>query len=179
MIYYVTSRIENLSTLAVDFFILDTNSPHIFLCGFFYKKQTGQMMQLTLIQNSDDAKIILYQLARIVYAETLATSLPAVEAMTSMIYNIHIKRNKSFEDISHDKNLFESLNENSDRHKYLHVNADDKKFQMCLRTVQTMMHGNLRDYVFGATNFHHTNIMPDWARSRGYIAEFDDLLFYL
>ena len=136
-------------------------------------------MQLTVIQNSDDTKITMYKLARIIYAETLATSLPSVEAMASMIYNIHKKCNKSFEDISHDKNLFESLNEKSDRHQYLKVNADDKKFQMCLRTVQTMMRGNLRDYVFGATNFHHANVMPDWARSRGYIAEFDDLLFYL
>jgi len=136
-------------------------------------------MQLTLIQNPDDTKITLYKLARIVYAETLATSLPIVEAITSMIYNIHIKYDKSFQDIAKDSNLFECLNKKSERHQYLNVCVDDRKFQMCLRVVQKMMHGNLNDCVFGATNFHHANVMPSWARSRGYIAEFDDLLFYL
>ena len=136
-------------------------------------------MQLTLIKNMDDTKIVPYKIARIVYAETNANSLQIVEAFASMIYNIHIKYNKSFEDIANDKNMFESLNEKSERFKLLNVNANDKKFQMCLRVVQTMMHGNLRDSVFGATNFHRTNIMPDWATSRGYIAEFDDMLFYL
>lgn len=136
-------------------------------------------MQLTLIKNMDDTKIVPYKLARIVYAETNANSLSIVEAFASMIYNIHIKYNKSFEDIANDKKMFESLNEKSERFKLLNVNANDKKFQMCLRVAQTMMHGHLRDSVFGATNFHRTNIMPDWATSRGYIAEFDDMLFYL
>lgn len=136
-------------------------------------------MQLRLIENQDDSKIVLYKLARIVYAETMANSLQTVEAMASMIYNLHIKCDKSFEDIANDKNLFESLNEKSNRYDLLYVNADDKKFQMCLRVVQKMMHGNLRDYVFGATRFHHDCVMPAWAVSRGYIAEFDDILFYL
>ena len=136
-------------------------------------------MQLTVIQNDDDTKVTLYKLARITYAETLATSLPVVEAFASMLYNIHAKYDKSFKDIACDKNMFDSLNEKSERYQYLNIVANDKKFQMCLRVVQKMMHGNLNDSVFGATNFHHTNIMPDWARSRGYIAEFDDLLFYL
>lgn len=136
-------------------------------------------MQLTLIKNEDDTKIVSYKIARIVYAETNANSLPLVEAFASMIYNIHIKYAKSFDDIVNDDDLFESLNENSARHDLLNINANDKKFQMCLRVVQTMMHGNLRDSVFGATNFHHTDVMPNWATSRGYIAEFDDILFYL
>ena len=71
------------------------------------------------------------------------------------------------------------LNEKSLHHEYLNVSVSDKKFQMCLRVVQKMMRGDLRDNVFGATNFHHANIMPQWAVSRGYIAEFDDILFYL
>ncbi len=136
-------------------------------------------MQLTLIENPDNTKSVLYKLARIVYAETLASSLQITEAMASMIYNIHIKYNKSFEDIANDSDLFESLNETSARHEYLNVPVPDRKFQMCLRVVQKMMHGHLRDCVFGATNFHHSDVMPQWAVSRGYIAEFDDVLFYL
>ena len=136
-------------------------------------------MQLKIIENPDNTKTVLYKLARIVYAETLATSLQITEAMSSMIYNIHIKYNKSFEDIANDSNLFESLKQSSSRHEYLDVSATDRKFQMCLRVVQKMMHGNLRDSVFGATNFHHTDVMPQWAISRGYIAEFDNVLFYL
>lgn len=136
-------------------------------------------MQLTLIKNMDESKIVPYKLSRIVYAETNANSLPLVEAFASMIYNIHIKHNKSFADIANDNDLFESLNENSPRHDLLNVNANDRKLQMCLRIVQNMLHGNLRDSVFGATMFHRTNVMPAWATSRGYIAEFDDMLFYL
>lgn len=136
-------------------------------------------MQLTLIENPDNTKIVLYKLSRIVYAETLAQSLPLVEAFSSMIYNIHIKYDKSFEDIANDVNVFEVLNDNSKRNHLLNVNAKDKKFQMCLRVVQKMMNGALRDLVFGATKFHHTDVMPQWAMSRGYIAEIDDILFYL
>lgn len=136
-------------------------------------------MQLTLIQNTDYTKSVLYKLARIVYAETLAASLQITEAMASMIYNIHIKHNKSFDNIANDSNLFESLNTNSKCHEYLNINVDDKKFQMCLRVVQKMINGNLPDSVFGATKFHHTDVLPDWAVARGYIAEFDNVLFYL
>jgi hypothetical protein len=42
-----------------------------------------------------------------------------------------------------------------------------------------MINGNLPDSVFGATKFHHTDVLPDWAVARGYIAEFDNVLFYL
>ena len=136
-------------------------------------------MQMILIENKDDTKAVSYKIARIIYAETLATSLAITEAMASMIYNIHIKCNKSFEDIANDKDIFDSLNPESKRHQYLNVMANDKKFQMCLRVVQTMMRGNLHDSVFGATKFHHAHIIPQWAMSRGYIAEFDDVLFYL
>ncbi len=136
-------------------------------------------MQMTLIENTDDTKIIPYKLARIVYAETNVTSLQKAEAMASMIYNIHIKFDKSFDDIANDNETFDSLNEKSPRHQFLSVPANDRKFQMCLRVVQTMMHGHLRDSVFGATKFHHDDIIPDWAMSRGYIAEIDDVLFYL
>lgn len=134
---------------------------------------------MIVIENPDNTQTVLYKLARIIYAETLATSLSLVEAMASMIYNRHIKYDKSFDDIAEDKNLFDVLNEKSARHQYLSVPADDKKFQMCLRIVKQMVHGNLQDHVFGATTFHHGNVMPDWARARGYIAEFDDMLFYL
>ena len=50
---------------------------------------------------------------------------------------------------------------------------------MCLRVVNDMRHGNLPDYVYGATKFHHTDVMPDWARARGYIEEYEDILFYI
>ena len=75
-------------------------------------------MQLKLIENPDNTKSVLYKLARIVYAETLAKSLKITEAMSSMIYNIHIKYGKSFADIANDSILFESLNEKSLRHEY-------------------------------------------------------------
>ena len=136
-------------------------------------------MQLNLITNNDDTQIVSYKLARIIFAETDALSLQIVEAMASMINNIHIKYDKSFESIAKDDDLFECLNSKSSRNKNLNVAANDRKFQMCLRVVQTMMRGNLQDTVFGATKFHHANIIPQWAMSRGYISECEDILFYL
>ena len=136
-------------------------------------------MQLTLIKNNDDTQIVSYKLARIIFAETDGKSLPIVEAMASMINNIHIKYDKSFESISKDSDLFECLNSESLRYQNLNIDAKDRKFQMCLRTVKTMMRENLPDSVFGATKFHHANVIPDWAVSRGYISECEDILFYL
>ena len=86
---------------------------------------------------------------------------------------------EQYEKWAKDNNIFDSLNQESNRHEYLNISASDKKFQMCLRVVQTMMRGNLCDSVFGATKFHHPDVMPIWAVARGYIAEFDDVLFYL
>ena len=160
------------------FFILIFYDVRTFCADFFFNKNRSNM-QMILIENPDDTKIVPYKLARIVYAETNASSLPTVEAMASMIYNIHIQYNKSFKDIANDVSLFEALDEKSKRHQYLCVPANDRKFQMCLRIVQKMIRGNLRDTVFGATKFHHDDVIPDWAMSRGYIAEFDDVLFYL
>ena len=136
-------------------------------------------MQLVLIKNLDASQITAYKLARIVFAETKGISLQSVEAMTSMIYNIHIKYEKSFEDIATDKNIFDALNKKSARNKLLSVDVNNRKFQMCLRTVKTMLHGNLRDSVFGATRFHHTDVLPQWAIARGYIFECEDILYYL
>ena len=116
---------------------------------------------------------------RIVFAETCAVSLQIVEAMASLIYNIHVKYEKSFEDISKDKNIFDVLTEKSERHQYLAVAADDRKFQMCLRIIKRMMRGGLKDSVFGATRFHHSDVIPQWAIARGYITECEDILFYL
>ncbi len=136
-------------------------------------------MQLTLFTNNDDTQIVPYKLARIIFAETNGASLPVVEAMASMIYNIHIKYNKSFESVSCDLDIFECLDAKSKRHDALNINPNDRKFQMCLRVVQKMMHGNLCDTVFGATRFHHSDIIPQWALARGYICECEDILFYL
>lgn len=136
-------------------------------------------MQLNLFQNTDTDVIVSYKLSRIVFAETGAVSLQIVKAFASMIYNIHIKYQKSFESIAKDSDIFECLNHKSKNHELLNVDANDRKFQMCLRVVKTMMHGNLKDTVFGATKFHHANIIPQWAMSRGYISECEDILFYL
>ena len=178
MILYIPSRIEILSAIFADFFILG-----FCLCRFvgtiFFKLTTGDNMQFVLIKNPDDRQCISYKLARIIFAETGGNSLAAVEAMASMIYNIHIQYNKSFEDIACDKNLFCVLNEQSPRHDNLNVSADDRRFQMCLRVVKTMMHGNLHDSVFGATKYHHADVIPDWAMARGYIAECENILYYL
>lgn len=136
-------------------------------------------MQLTLIKNPDASKSIEYKIARIVFAETQARSLHAVEALTSMIKNISVISGLPFNQIISNKNLFTSLNENSPTHAYIKTEPINKGFQMCLRVVNRMIHGNLPDCCYGATKFHSDDYIPEWAMSRGYIADIDGLLFYL
>ena len=119
MILYKTSRIEILPARDCGFFIL-IFFPHNTVWDFFLSI-TGDNMQLFLIKNPDDTQIVSYKLARIVFAETNGSSLQSVEAMASMIFNIHNKYEKSFEDIARDKNIFDALNENSQRYKNLDV----------------------------------------------------------
>lgn len=137
-------------------------------------------MQLEIIKNPNESQIAIYKAARVIYAETYPEiTLPAVEALASMIKNIMNRTDQCLTEVMSDANLFNSLNENSDRHKYISVDArDNRALQMCVRVVERMMHGNLPDTCFGATRFHHAVQMPDWATSRGYIADVDGLLFY-
>lgn len=136
-------------------------------------------MQLRLINNPDKSRAILYKIARVVYAETHATTLRLVEAMASMIANIANGTGRDYSDIISDSELFCSLNPESENNKLLSVNVTDNGFQMCLRVVSRMLHGTLPDSCNGATRFHHADKMPSWSTSRGYIADIDGLLFYL
>jgi NADH:ubiquinone oxidoreductase subunit B-like Fe-S oxidoreductase len=137
-------------------------------------------MQLTLLkkENYDDAKATILKIAHIIYAETRAASLPAVEALASMIANLCGRSMRQFSDIASDESVFECLNENSARHSDLLIAEDDSKFQMCLRVAKRMFAGTLPDSVRGAVRFHREDKMPDWAIAAGSVAEIDGLLFY-
>lgn len=136
-------------------------------------------MHLTVLCNPDKSQMVLYKIARVVYAETGASSLRAVEALTSMIANASRVNSIDPGDIASDENMFAVLKKDSVRHGCLTVDANNRGFQMCLRVVKKMLNGNLPDTCFGATRFHRDDEIPDWARARGYIAEIDNLLFYL
>ncbi len=136
-------------------------------------------MEITIIKNDNDEKITAYKLARIIFAETKGVSLLAVESIAAMIQNIHKSNNTDFSEIAKDSKIFESLNKKSERHKYLYVDPQDRKFQMCLRVVQRMLKNRINDCVMGATRFHRGDVFPNWATSLGYVAETEDLFFYI
>ena len=136
-------------------------------------------MNLRLIKNPDASRKLSYQIARVVYAETSASSLSAVEALVSMIDNASRATGKNVAQIISDTDMFESLRETSARHDMLSVPPTCRGFQMCLRVVGRMLMGGLPDMCRGATNFHRASVSPDWARARGYILDVDELLFYL
>lgn len=135
-------------------------------------------MQMTLITNPDTERGIVYKLARIIYAQSGGKSLPVVEGVASMIANIHLQHGRDFDDIASDKNLFDALSPSSPRYRDMNVAASNRAFEMCVRVVDRMMHGNLPDTVHGATMFHYADTIPDWAMARGYIADVDGVLFY-
>lgn len=136
-------------------------------------------MHLTLIRNPNESKIIQYKIARIIYAETNASSLIAVEALAAMIKNLCVTCRRDLTDIVTDCEIFESINQNSIRHSLLAVDVKNRGFEMCLRVVARMIRGDLPDVCNGATRFHRDDVMPKWAMSRGYVAEIDGLFFYL
>ncbi|MBE6457693.1 MAG: hypothetical protein E7011_02720 [Alphaproteobacteria bacterium] len=152
--------------------------PRVFHVVFLFIT-SGGIMQLTLIQNPDASASLAYQIARVVFAQTGATSLSLVEAMTSMIKNLSAKTNRSVSSIIRDKTIFDVLDTASPHHGRLTVPASSRQYQMCLRTAQRMLSGLLPDCCNGATMYHHANILPDWAIARGYIADIDGILFYL
>ncbi len=135
-------------------------------------------MQLTLIKNSDASMSEIYRAARVIYAETGATSLCVVEALASMIFNAACASRRTVSDIVTDASLFNAQRPDNPRHRRMSCDANNRAFQMCVRVATRMMHGNLPDSVHGAIRFHHDSELPDWAVSRGYIADVDGLLFY-
>lgn len=161
-------------TTSVVFFLF---SMQFFCMDFFIQGQ--QQMHLTLIKNADTSATLSYQVARTVYAQTGASSLSLVEAMTSMIKNISEKTGLTISDIIRDKNIFDVLDEKSEHHERIFVAANNRGFEMCLRTARRMLANGLADRCFGATRFHSADIIPQWALSRGYIADIDGFLFYL
>ena len=158
------------------FLFLGRDSRPVFL---FQNETGGRCMQLTLIKNPDESKSDVYKIARVVYAETHATSLRAVESLTSMIANIARTSGRSYADIVSDTELFPALNPASSSHHLLATDANERGLQMCVRVAMRMMRGALPDTCNGATCFHHSDVIPPWATSRGYIADIDGLLFYL
>lgn len=129
-------------------------------------------MELELISNATQMTRDAYKIARRVYAETSGKSLPLVEAFTSMIANIARARGITPASVVTDTNLFT-------RDPDAEIDTTGRAFQMCLRTAQRMLRGNLSDITHGAVRFHTVNQMPDWATARGYIADIDGMLFYL
>ena len=138
----------------------------------------GGYMQLELIRNPDESQIAIYKIARVIYAEAYEPTLASVEALASMIANIAKQQNRDVLNIINDRDVFNALDSESPRHKYLSVAADNRAFQMCVRVVKRMLNGALPDKCYGAVRFHHTDEMPEWAVARGYIADIDGLLFY-
>lgn len=135
-------------------------------------------MHLEVICNPDERQKEIYTIARVIYAETYMPTLASVEALASLIKNITKQSNRNAIEIINDASIFNSLNPESNRHKYLEVDADNRVFQMCVRVVKRMMNNSWVDKCFGATRFHRVDEMPDWAVARGYIADIDGLLFY-
>ena len=136
-------------------------------------------MHVTLIKNTDTSETLAYRIARVVFAETGASSLSGVEALVSMIKNASDVSGVSVARIIQDKTMFESLSPTSVHHSRIFEPANSRGFQMCVRVVKRMLAGGLGDMCFGATRFHHASVIPSWATSRGYIADIDGMLFYL
>jgi len=146
--------------------------------------QTKQMPEpkrpeFSLIKNDNEDKAAIYKLARIVFAETQASSLLAVESLCAMVCNLCVSTGRNIKDIVTDESIFESLSKKSARHQDLLIDSNSSAFQMCLRTVKRMLSGQLQNQIMNATKFHRVENLPDWAVPLGYVAEVDGLLFYL
>jgi len=148
--------------------------------GFFVgiTNETGGVMQLNVITNSDATARDKYTIARVIFATTGGATLRLVESIASMIANAARASGRAPVDVARDASLFECNDVASPCHSLLNVYADDARFQMCLRVTEKMLRGNLPDTCYGAVRFHPDNELPNWATARGYIADIDGILFY-
>lgn len=128
-------------------------------------------MIMALIPQTDTSECLAYKVARTVYYETGGKTLPVVEALTSMIKNLSDKSGMTIEQVTDKSDIFSG--------KYASGDMVAHRFDMCVRVARRMLTGVLPDMCCGATMFHHGDIIPDWATSRGYIADIDGMLFYL
>lgn len=136
-------------------------------------------MEMNIISNPDSTRGMAYKVARVIYAETYIPTLPAAEAMASMISNIAKQSNRDIADVIGDTDIFGAVDSKSPRHQYMMVSVSNRAFQMCVRVATRMLRGILPDKCSGATRFHRADELPDWAIARGYIADIDGLLFYI
>ena len=164
-----------MSTTQVVVFLFYNARFHV---RFFYNTNGG-IMQITLIKSNDATATLAYRIARTVYAQSGAKSLLGVQALTSMIKNISDKSGRQISDIVCDEKIFPVLSSAHPNHERLKDNADTRAMQMCVRVATRMLKGVLDDYCYGATIFHPSDTLPSWATCRGYIADIDDMLFYL
>jgi hypothetical protein len=140
---------------------------------FFFTKGNAKMNP-KLIKNTDESKIVAHKIARLVRAETNASSLAAVEALTSMIANRRDATRQQPAQIIQDTEIFHAQSDDMPTNE-----SGERGFQMCLRAARRMLNGDLPDSCCGATRFHRSDTLPEWAVARGYIAEIDGLMFYL
>lgn len=131
-------------------------------------------MQLGLVENTDAKQRVIHNVARVIYEQTGASSLRAAEAMASMISNAANVRGVDVSDVVNDADMF-----GIPRYQINNTDYTSRAFQMCVRVARRMMCGALGDVCCGATRFHHSDVMPQWAMCRGYIADIDGMLFYL
>lgn len=138
-------------------------------------------MQMNIVKNPDESGCmnLAHKIARVVYAQTGASSLVLVNAFTSMIQNLSDASGVEILNLIADKSIFPVLDSSDINHYRLHVSANVRAFQMCVRAAYRMLKGQLPDSCFGATRFHRSDEMPAWATSCGYIADIDGMLFYL
>lgn len=138
-------------------------------------------MQMTLVKNPDTTGYmnLAHKVARVVYGQTGGISLPLVCAFTSMIKNLSDASGVAISKLISDKTIFPVLDDTNVFHLRMNVSAENRAFQMCVRTAYRMLMGQLPDSCYGATRFHYSDEIPGWATSRGYIADIDGMLFYL
>ena len=103
----------------------------------------------------------------------------AINVNHPTIKNIVDKTGTDISIVIQDSNLFPSLRKSDINHDRIFVSASNPGFQMCVRTAGRIMSGCLGDCCYGATCFHNADELPTWAISRGYIADINDVLFYL
>jgi hypothetical protein len=118
-----------------------------FLHGFlFVKNKWDHHMQITVIRNPDMSGTtnMAYKIARVVYAQTGGVSLPLVCAFTSMIKNLSDASGVAISNLISDKTIFPALKGSDINHVRLHVPAQNRAFQMCVRTAY-------RTYIISAT----------------------------
>lgn len=125
-------------------------------------------------------------LARTIYGESKDKTLIGKEAIARVVLNRiskSINLGKDIEEVCKKEGQFKCWDKKSDAYKKIIVlDETNEVFSLCKRVAMKAVSGIMKDFLYGATHYHHKDNTPKWANGKipclivGDVHFFNDIL---